>query len=237
MSGSGATRGYYTSQKSKLLKDFDKSNRKSGRKVLESRYGKELANIILNQSHCEFEALIPMIPDVGGKKNLWERNLIGCAWALAMYRALKQHGKTAEEVGKLNYELVEASFASAPRWVLWFIGRIQTSRYGRNKTKKQALKSQQRLYYDDWVFSFLEGNGKDFDYGTDITECAICKFLHAQGADELAMYMCRIDFILSRVFDWGLVRTTTLAEGAKVCDFRYKHGRATKYIWPEPTHP
>jgi hypothetical protein len=61
----------------------------------------------------------------------------------------------------------------------------------------------------------------------DTTECAICKFFHAQGADELTPYMCLTEFAVSKALNMGLVRTTTIAEGGEKCDPRYKRGRET----------
>jgi len=84
----------------------------------------------------------------------------------------------------------------------------------------------------DWQPSFVEGTGRGFDYVTDMTECAIVKFLHTQDADELTPYLCRVDFAVSRAFGMGLVRTTTIAEGGEKCDFRYKRGRETAPGWP-----
>jgi len=81
------------------------------------------------------------------------------------------------------------------------------------------------------VCTFVEGDGETFDYGLDVTECGICKFYHAQGADELAPYMCLSDYVVSRAFGRGLVRYKTIAEGAEVCDFRYKQGRET-FVYP-----
>ena len=53
----------------------------------------------------------------------------------------------------------------------------------------------------------------------------------AQGADELAPYMCLSDYVVSQTFGRGLVRYKTVAEGAEVCDFRYKQGRET-FVYP-----
>ncbi len=53
----------------------------------------------------------------------------------------------------------------------------------------------------------------------DYTECAVCKFLHSQGADQFTLYLCLFDFPMSRFTGSGLVRTTTLVEGAEKCDF------------------
>jgi hypothetical protein len=43
--------------------------------------------------------------------------------------------------------------------------------------------------------------------------------------------MCLSDYVVSCAFDRGLVRYKTIAEGAEVCDFRYKQGRET-FVYP-----
>ncbi len=45
-------------------------------------------------------------------------------------------------------------------------------------------------------------------------------------------YICVLDFPISKAFDRGLIRTMTIAEGADICDFRYKKGRITQEIVP-----
>ena len=77
-----------------------------------------------------------------------------------------------------------------------------------------------------------KGHGIFLDFGMDFTECAICKFFHAQGADEFTPFLCSLDFPMSKALGTGLVRTMTLAEGAEKCDFRYKRGREVKQEWP-----
>ena len=58
--------------------------------------------------------------------------------------------------------------------------------------------------------------------GVSRLECGIRKFYAAHNAEEFARYVCALDFIASDYFGWGLVRTTTLAEGDRCCDFRFK---------------
>jgi len=220
--------GYYTQQKLKLLRDFDEAFAEGGRRILVSHFGDELADTILKETREEYEALIPEIPYVGGENNIWTSNLIQCTWSLALYRALKIHGKTAEEAGRISYEGVEAQLYSQPEKQRSLFGMRMFSEIGLQMLKEAAAKSQKRIYSEDWVWSFVEGNGMEFDFGTDITECAICKFFHVQGAEELAPYMCRMDFATSKAYGMGLVRTMTIAEGGKKCDFRYKRGRGAK---------
>lgn len=42
---------------------------------------------------------------------------------------------------------------------------------------------------------------------------------------DVAPYFCLNDFPRSRAEGTGLVRTGTIAQGAALCDFRYKLGR------------
>lgn len=97
---------YYVAQKSKLLRDFDKNEKYAGR-ILASHYG-DLADTIWKEARREYEALIPKIPYIGGRKNPTQTSLIRSTWALALFRALKNHGKTAEEAGKICCEMTEA---------------------------------------------------------------------------------------------------------------------------------
>lgn len=215
---------YYVAQKSRLLKTLDKSM-KYIRKTLTSHYGTDFAHQIVAEARQEFEHLLPELPYIGGKKNRLTRNLVFSAAALALYRALKAHGKTVKETGKILYDAVEAEAATMSRLKRWLVQRLIWSRYMKNKLKKMCLESQQRVYPENWVAFYIEGDNDTFDIGIDYTECAICKFLHQQDADELTPYLCLLDFPMSKARGTGLVRTTTLAEGGKRCDFRLKRGR------------
>jgi hypothetical protein len=121
--------------------------------------------------------------------------------------------------------------ADHPKLLLRLVGSIKYRKRYIEKLKKAAAISQKRKYPGDWVCTFVEGDSETFDYGLDITECGIYKFYHARGVDELTPYMCLSDYVVSNAFDRGLVRYKTLAEGAEVCDFRYKKGRET-FVFP-----
>ena len=82
------------------------------------------------------------------------------------------------------------------------------------------------------MFTFVEGDGKTFDYGVDYLECAPCKFLQQQGAPELGPYLCVADVVYSEMLDWGLIRTQTLADGGDRFDFRFKKGGPTRVEMP-----
>lgn len=214
--------GYYVAQKTKLLTDFQENFVKFGRSIMSSRFGDDLTDMILKETYQEYEALIPEIPQVS---DFTTRKHIESTWSLALYRVLKRHGKTVEEAGQISCEILSARLNSIPLPL-----RRVTAEKGFSKEEmiKAAKESQKRLYPEDSVWSFVEGDGVEFDSGVDFTECGVGKFFRAQGASELVPYMCQQDFIVAKAFGMELVRTTTIAEGGKKCDLRYKRSRETK---------
>ena len=59
---------------------------------------------------------------------------------LAIYRVLKDRGKTAEEVGKIIYEMTE-KMVDYPKFILHFVGRL---RYGKRYEKKISLTRREK---------------------------------------------------------------------------------------------
>jgi hypothetical protein len=224
---------YYTSRKPKLLKEF-RSWARHIDKLMAPRYGAEFTSAVLEEARQAFEALIPEMPYIGGEANFLTRNLPGPTITLALYQALQPRGIAVQEVGEIAYRAFESRLQSTSRLQLHLWGWLAFTGFSRRAMRAQAQTSQECRYPGDFVYTFVEGDGIEFDYGLDFTECAVLKLFRAQGAAELAPYLCLADFPYSRATGTGLVRTTTLAEGAKKCDFRYKRGREVTQGWPAP---
>ena len=221
---------YYVARKPRLLKEFDMYVKYS-RTVLVRYFGGENINTLVAETRQEFENLIPQFPYIGGKQP-FTQFVVAAGLSLAMYRIAKAHGKAVEETGELLYEIGKAFLKSSPAFLVRLFGRMNFSRFYLNRLRKRANESHQRKFTYDYVFNFIEGDGKAFDYGVDYLECASCKFLTKQGAPELAPYLCPVDILYSDALGWGLMRTTTLAEGADRCDFRFKRGGSTRIAVP-----
>jgi hypothetical protein len=226
---------YYVSRKPKLLKEFDKTLERT-RGVFVSCYGAEPAELMLGEARQEYAALIPQLPYIGGKEP-FTGFLIHTAWALAMYRVLQRSGESVEEVGALAYQVSQVYIQAYPALLRRVAGYLTFSRHRLRRLQKGAVESHQRRYPGGYVYDFVAGDGATFDFGVDYIECASVKFLNAQGACELAPYICPTDILYSQAMGWGLMRTTTLAEGAERCDFRFKKGGETKVTAPAPLEP
>lgn len=214
---------YYLHNRAKLLKAHRKMAQ-AGRAFAAGRYGEAFANTLVRESLAEFEELIPALPYIGGKQNPLTDNLVSSAGALAMHRVMLRHGNPVEETGELLYRLMEAWIRRYPRFVRHLMGRYYLSRLSQRQSKKRAALSQQRRYPGDWVRVHVAGDGQTFEWGVDYLECGIVKFLHSQGADELAPHLCQLDYALFGALGIELMRTQTLANGDEKCDFRFKWG-------------
>ena len=173
--------------------------------------------------------LLPM-PDIGGPENLtYPSFLVGAQYA-ALYTAMRPCGFGARDVGKLVYDLAVYSLESQKEACRANGQRLFSPQYYA-LLQAWAQRSQQRRYPMDWVLTVFKGDGRDFDIGVDYTECGLVKYFAAVGMPELAPYPCQVDFPTARAEGTGLVRTTTLAGGGKVCDFRYRQGREVQQGW------
>jgi len=220
----------YTWRTPQFVRDFDKSIARVKAMVI-YHHGAERAVGLIRESRQEYHVLIPQIPYIG-VRNPFLVFLLPTTRYLAVYRTLRRHGTTVEDAGQTAYAMGEAELKAIPRLVRRGIGSLWFSPLFLGRLRKSAAESQKRRYPGDFVFQYVQGNGRDFDYGIDYIECANCKFLFAQGASELAPYVCAVDKVASEMMKWGLTRTTTLAEGGEKCDFRFKKGGKTQVEIP-----
>jgi hypothetical protein len=217
---------FYTSQTTKLLKDFDRVV-KQVKVEITLRYGIEITEIIVSKANEEFRQLLPELPYVGGKQPLTQF-VVTTGWCLALHRAMEGYTTNTRESGELFFQLSKKYLEQVPGIARRILGTsIFTERYQR-KLREHAKESQQQPLPRGYIFSHVAGDGVNFDFGVDYHRCATLNFLREQGGEEIAPYLCALDHLSSEMLGWGLTRTKTLAEGGDVCDFRFKKGGQTR---------
>lgn len=194
---------------------------------LADRFGASDAALMSREMLNEYRSLIPQVPYIGGRRNQLSSALGGSARALAVYRVVLRHGGCAQDAGEVLHLYVRNMVSRIPRPL-----RARMLGHRRARVEKLARWTQQRRYPGDWVGQVIDGAGQPFDFGIDYTECGIVKFLHAQGADELAPYLCDLDHLTAEAAGEGLTRTKTLAWGCDRCDFRFTNPGKTTATWP-----
>jgi hypothetical protein len=221
-------REYYTRRQAEILALFD-DHALAWRPFLVGLCGSDEADAILREARRRHEALIPQLPYIGGDENPMTRHLIRSTTSLALYQAMKAHGRTAAETGHVIYQAVVERVGQLPPQSPQGASAEELARQ-----KEAARRSQARRYPADWVWEFVEGDGVEFDYGYDFSACATYRLYHAQGAGEFLPFYCYLDFATHRRPGWGFARTMTLAEGHGKCAFRFKKGGETRRGWPPP---
>ncbi len=91
----------------------------------------------------------------------------------------------------------------------------------KRQLRKQARASRSSIYEYDFVYDIVPG-GEGYKWGIDYVECGIVKFFKRQGEEELAKYACILDYLMFPAIGVDLVRTGTIAEGCRRCDFRFR---------------
>jgi hypothetical protein len=228
MSTQGRTRGVSNRETEKLVAKFDRMLRRSG-DALVKRFGEERAAGMRLEMRDEYRRLIPDVPYIGGRRNMFADHLTMAPYALAIYRVVVGHGGSLVDTGELMHQIARVEFGRVPRVLRPWMARVA---YRRRRLKAAARWSQARRYPEDFVFEFVEGDGETFDFGIDFTECAYQKYLHAHGADELTPYGCDCDYVMAELMGIGMQRTKTLAWGCDRCDFRFSKTGVTSAPWP-----
>lgn len=194
-------------------------------------FGAEKAGAMARRATAAFDAQLPHFPDVGGARN-WDTQFIPVAgWYVALYAALKPEGGSAEDVGRLVYELNRAEMEALPAEQKDAEQAATFSPEGLAEKRDWAAWTQKRELPANWVATFVPGDGQSFDFGYDYSACGVVKYLRAQGVPELAPYVCLNDFLSSAAYGTGLHRAHTLAQGDALCDFRYRKNRPVTQSW------
>ena len=217
---------YYTSQKARLLRDFDRTLKIIKDPII-ARYGDTLAGEMVFAAREEFSQLLPELPYVGGKQP-FTQFVISSGWFLALYRVMKAQGADVREAGEMAFQLSRLYLERVPGYARRLLGYMTFSPRYLRKLRQRAAESLTHPYPRGYVFSYVEGDGVNFDYGVDYHQCATWTLYQEQDATTLTPYLCACDYLYSEMLGWGLIRTTTLSEGGKICDFRFKRGGPTR---------
>lgn len=221
------TNNYYVAHRETLLDGFDEMFDYAVFPLSEMCSSDE-ARTIVAETRQAFDALIPDIPYVGGRDNALTDNLVMSACFLAFFRVMGGRGYRPAETYEVIYEVVEEWLQRYPPSFSKMMGSLRLSLLYRDSLKRHAEQSQKREFPGDWVYAYVEGDGRNFDYGLDYLECGICKFFQDQNAANLIPYMCALDYPMTRAYGLDLKRTTTLGGARLAATSRSSAARSWK---------
>lgn len=218
---------YSVSQKAKLMKKFDKTAALIEDYVIK-KYGNDFAGEIYSQTRQEYEKIIPEIPHVKGiRGSMLNSFLIISAQELAVYRAMKKHNKSPAQAWGICHEAIRLRMGKFSKIKRRLMKCFMFSAILQRIVKRRAHKNI-TLKVGDFEIRYVLGNGREFDWGVDYLQCGIYNFMKAQNSEEFAPFVCMSDIALSDALGWGLIRTQTIADGCRTCNFRFKKAGQTK---------
>jgi hypothetical protein len=215
---------HYEARRPGLLRGFDRLSRRLI-PLLAERYGPEFAEETVDDARREFERLIPDLPYIGGRRNVFSPILVVTGWMIALHRAMAVRGRPLEEVVRICVEVSDGFLRSFPESLLRLLGRLALTRPVKSFLKRQANRSRERRYPGDFVYSVVEG--PDDEVALVFEECAVNKFFDAQSVPELKPYCNFFDVTYSRLMHMGLDAHETIGLGCDRCALRFRHGRET----------
>lgn len=176
---------YYVRKKAKLLKSFDKTANLI-REYVVSRYGDKLADSLIQKARDEYEQLIPHIPHIDSLIVLNSFLRIS-AMELSVFRAMKEHGKSAPEAWEICHKALRARTEAIPKLLRRLIGWYFFTSFVKNRARKISGRD-----LGGFTVEYIE---EECDWGINYRRCAIYDFLKEQDASDFAPYVCLSDIV------------------------------------------
>lgn len=181
---------------------------------------------VLLQMRDAYGALIPDIPYIG-RRNFHLQWAIPNAEKLADFLVAKEYGVTIPQFSRLHLDqalsdlLAQYPTADERR----MIGGMQFGLLSNLMMRFVAWRSQLRLYPEDYILTFVRGDGVDFDWGLNYTQCPNVILYSRHGAADLVYpLVCTMDYVAGKALFVGYHRTMDIASGGPMCDLRWKKG-------------
>lgn len=160
-------------------------------------------------------------------KNPLDKRLDFCAFFLALIKTLDRKGETYETTRRISLEVV-TEYVKPRNKLHQLVKRFPAKVIDTWLANRMIIWLNKKVNKNDNIDGFKANVITDkqetygLGYGIDITECGICKLFKKHNFDKYASILCEVDELTSNLAGLKLVRTGTIANGAKKCDFRFK---------------
>lgn len=191
---------------------------KAGAQMIEARRGLASADVFEKRGQFHYETLSKEAPIFSNSMN---RRLFTLGVPLlSYYKALREDLRMEQEaaVGLLEEILVASvrPMMESPvrRVAMSLMYRVDPIR---RLVLKPAFEADEPL-----GFRFENADSDGSEFGFNVRECALMKYMTKYGAPEIMPMICKMDDLSSeQLIGIKLVRTGTIGMGASQCDFRY----------------
>ena len=204
-----------------LLQQYDE--RKQWRRELYLPiFGENEMDDILAEMRQSFTDIIPDMPYIG-EANFHLLWFIPNSEKLAEYLVVRNYGVSKKEYSNLHLTQAARDLLAMPEEELIFAGQMNFGYRTERLMSTWALWSQFRTYPEDYIYRFRKGDGVDFDWGMDYTQCSnVILYKKYDVLDLLLPLVCTMDDLAGSAMRTGYRRTKQLATGDPMCDLRWK---------------
>ena len=204
--------GYYTKKQDKLVKKFEKTLKRYQPR-LAAQYGEAFAETINTEAMACFIDLIPRIPYY--ETAFYRPIILLNAQLVAIVKAMKKHGKTVEDVFRIQADF----FKEGARRIPGVMGRVYVSRPAGYFLDKIAKAGSE----EGWETEVVRGiSTDDFDLSLITKKCGLVEYLKSEGMTDYLKYCNFSDFLMFPAMNIGLKQPCTIAEGQCVYCMKYK---------------
>jgi hypothetical protein len=186
----------------------------------------EDADAIVEQAATIFEEMIPDMAYLEKPDHPMAGAVFACSANLAVYLALRDRGIDAHHFG--GAMLSALSKAPIPPASEPHSDQSPAERFAQFVEVADASQTDARP--GEFVYEAIIGDRQEFDWGMNITSCAICSAYSKYDAMDLVPYMCATDDVVSDREKQGLRRSGSIAVGASHCDFRYQRSGEPRHL-------
>jgi len=160
-------------------------------------------------------------------KNPIDKRLDFCAYFLALIKTLDERGETFENIRKICLQITTEYVKPKNRFQSYFkrfIPKLIPTLLGQILVKSFHKRVSVNKSPEGFIANIITNKHQTFGlgYGVDIIECGICKLFNKHHYSKYASILCEVDEITSGLAGLQLIRSGTIANGAKKCDFRFK---------------
>jgi hypothetical protein len=160
-------------------------------------------------------------------KNPIDRRLDFCAYFLALIQTLDERKENFETIRRICLEIVLEYVRPKNIFQAW-LKRLPAKLVNTWLSSFLFKKFDDRVRTNDSPDGFIariitdKSETYGLGYGFDILECGICKLFKKHNYSKYASILCEVDEVTSSLAGLKLIRSGTIALGAKKCDFRFK---------------
>ena len=204
------------------MKNFKKYFRQS----ITTNYPDDSTSLLENIEK-EFNTIQVDVNFAGTSKNPVDRRLKFSAYFLALIKVLDNHGESFERIREVSLEIVK-EYVRPKNKVQKFLKKLPVKLMDTQLMNVVLKLLDKKIsnggHPDGFIAKIITDKNETYGlgYGIDILECGICKLFKKHQYDQYAKILCEVDEVTSNLAGLKLIRTGTIANGAKKCDFRFK---------------